>query len=705
MKKSLFLLLSFTILLSACTMTVKAPVAKKISHTTTICGHEISDDYYWMRLSDEQKNAVKPDRQTSDVLSYLKQENLYSSSYLKPYKELKETLFNEMKGRLKEDDSSVPYFENGYWYYNRYEAGKEYPVFLRKKGKMEGEEEILLDVNKVSEGKPFCAIYNLKVSPDNSQLAYSADFVGRNQFTIYVKDLSTGALSADSISNVASEIEWSGDSKAIYYLGKDKLTLRTDKVNRRVLGSGNDEVLLSENDERFSFRLDKTSDNKYILATASQTLTDEMFYLDAFDNLASFHSFYPRTEGLKYNLDHSGNTFYIRTNRDNAVNYKIEYCDDANVASGKWKTMVPEAKESFITSFVLLKDYLVLNEIKEANSSLKAINLSTRKEQSISFNEPCYVAGIGTNRDITSNILRYTYTSLSSPSCIYDYNLTTRESVLLKETEVPAYNKENYVVERVWVTARDGAKVPMSLIYKKGFEKNGLGKAFLYAYGSYGSSSLPNFRSNIFSLLDRGFVYAIAHIRGGSELGRQWYEDGKLLKKMNTFNDFNDCAKYLISEQYTTSEGLFASGASAGGLLIGAVINLEPELYKGVIAGVPFVDVLNTMADETIPLTTFEWDEWGDPRKEPYFSYMAAYSPYDNVQAKNYPNILVTTSYWDSQVQYWEPAKWVAKLRATKTDQNVLIMCCDMDSGHGGASGRYKQLEKTAESYSFILSL
>jgi len=706
MKKGL---IGFALLaLAACNQAPQPPVAKVVNYEMEEFGNKRVDPYFWMRLSDEQKNAETPDAQTQDVLDYLNAENQYADAYLAPLKAQEDELYAELTHRLAPDDESVPYNYNGYSYSTKYQAGKDYPLYYRTALKEGAEPELLMDVNQLAEGKTFCQVTGLTVSPDNQWLAWGDDFVSRRLYTYHFKNLQTGEVLTDTIVNASYSVVWAADSKHIYYVGKDVQTLRAERVYRHELGTpqSQDEMLFFEDDETFNVGLGKTSSEKYICINSSQTLTTEVLYIAADDVTGPFKVFLPRERGHLYTVDHMNGQFYVHSN-ENALNYKLMTVADSQVAQGKkaWKELIPARDEVMIENFALFNDYLVINERMNGLLTLRIINEKQGKDYYVDFGEQCYSAGIGVNRDPASEVLRYNYSSMLTPSQVIDYNMATGEKEIKKTTEVPGYDATQYAEERIWAVARDGVKVPVNVIYKKGFEKNGQAPLLLYAYGSYGNSTDPSFNSSVFSLLDRGFAYAIAQIRGGADMGRQWYEDGKLMKKMNTFNDFNDCARYLIDNKYTSADRLFAKGGSAGGLLMGACINMEPELYKGVIANVPFVDVVSTMIDETIPLTTFEWDEWGDPRTEPYYRYMLSYSPYDNIKAQAYPNLFVTTGFWDSQVQYWEPAKWVAKLRANKTDQNVLIMKCDMVSGHGGASGRFNRLRQTATEYAFMLNL
>jgi oligopeptidase B len=684
---------------------IKAPVAEKIPHELF---NKRTDNYFWMRLSDEQKNASKPDEQTIKVLDYLNKENEYSKEVMKNTEGLQKTLYDEIVGRIKKDDESVPYFENGYFYYNKYSVGKEYPVYYRKKGTLTAPEEILLDVNKLAAGKSYCSVISLRVSRDNKILTYGVDYVSRRRYTLNFLDIQSGSLLTDKIENTTGHTVWAADNKTVFYVTKDNKTLRSNKIFKHRLGTPAEKDLLvyNEADETFSVSLSETKSRKYILINSTQTLASETRFLDASKPDTEFKVFEPRKVNHEYNIDHVGNEFYIRTNSDSASNFKLMKTEEGKTEKANWKEVIPHSSNVLLENFELFDSWIVSEERIKGLNNLRIINKKIGSEHNINFGEEEYTAAININPNSNTDLLRYSYSSLTTPNSVIDYNMVTKEKKVMKEdTVLGGFNKDNYESKRLWAKAADGTLVPVSIVYKKGFIKDGKAPLLLYAYGSYGASTDPGFRSTILSLLDRGFVYGLAHIRGGSEMGRYWYEDGKLLKKRNTFTDFNDCAQYLVNEKYTSSNNLFAMGVSAGGLLMGAILNLRPDLYKGVVAAVPFVDVVTTMLDETIPLTTFEWDEWGDPRKKEYYDYMLSYSPYDQVKPVNYPNIIVTTGYWDSQVQYWEPAKWVAKLRDIKTDKNKLIMDCNMAAGHGGASGRFERYRITALEYAFILDL
>jgi oligopeptidase B len=706
MKKINILLTSLlTFLIFACsTQTpVNHPVAEKIPHEVF---DKRMDNYFWMRLSDEQKNDSVPDEQTQKVLKYLTDENEYAKAVLKKNEVLQKKVFDEITGRIKKDDSSVPYLRNGYYYYSKFSEGNEYPVYYRKKGSINAPEETILDVNKLAEGKEYCSVAGLSVSRDNRILAYGTDFVSRRRYTINFLNLETGVQLPDKIENTTGQSVWAADGKTLFYIDRDIETLRAGKVYRYKLGSDSNTLVYSENDETYSVYLSETQSKRYILINSSHTLATEVRYLDVSKPDGQFKVFEPRAVNHEYSIDHLGNMFYIRTNLNNSPNFKLMRAAETKTLSTGWVDVIPHRSDVLFENFELFDNYLVAEERIKGLTNLRIIKTSDRTEHYLDIGEETYMAGISINPEPGTEILRYTYSSLTTPNSVIDYNMATREKKIMKEEEVlGGFDKNNYESKRLWATAGDGTLVPVSVVYRKGFIRDGKSPLLLYAYGSYGSSTEAGFRSAALSLIDRGFVFALAHVRGGSEMGRYWYEDGKLLKKKNTFTDFNDCAQFLVDEKYTSSEKLFAMGGSAGGLLMGAIVNMKPELYKGVIAAVPFVDVVSTMLDETIPLTTFEWDEWGDPRKKEYYGYMLSYSPYDQVKAMDYPNLLVTTGYWDSQVQYWEPAKWVAKLRDMKTDKNILVMDVNMSAGHGGASGRFERYRITALEYAFMISL
>ncbi len=703
----ILLTLSIAVILFACTdkKTVKPPVAEKIPHEIF---DKRTDNYFWMRLSNEQKADSIPDEQTQKVLDYLKNENEYSKAIMKHTEDLQKKIYDEIVGRIKKDDESVPYLENGYYYFTKYSEGKEYPVYCRRKCSLDAPEEVILDENKLAEGQEFCSVGELSVSRDGRILAYSVDTVSRRQYDIYFIDLTTGKLLPEKIDSVAGQMVWAANGKTLFYTGKDPKTLREDKILRHILGENiiKDDTVYLETDETFSVYLTETKSKKYIVIQSEQTLTTEARLIDAYKPDLPIVIFESRKVNHEYQIDHLGGEFYIRTNSDSAANFKLMKTPEGKTAKENWTDVIPHRSDVLFEGFELFDNYLVSSERIKGLSNLRIINTKDKSEHYLDFGEETYTAGININPNSNTDILRYSYTSLTTPSSIIDYNMKTKEKKIMKEQAVlGGFDKANYESKRLWAKAQDGTMVPVSIVYRKGFVQDGTAPLLIYGYGSYGYSTNPGFSSSVISLLDRGFAYAMPHIRGGSDMGRYWYEDGKLFKKKNTFTDFNDCAQFLVNEKYTSTDRLFAMGGSAGGLLMGAILNLRPDLYKGVIAAVPFVDVVTTMLDETIPLTTFEWDEWGDPRKKEYYDYMLSYSPYDQVKAMDYPNILVTTGFWDSQVQFWEPAKWVAKLRDMKTDDNILIMDCNMDVGHGGASGRFERYRVTALEYAFILDL
>ncbi len=708
MKKINFLsILLVAVVLSACSskQTIKPPIAEKIPYK--VFDNRI-DNYYWMRLTDEQKNAVNPDEQTSQVLNYLNKENEYTDAILKHTDTLQKTIYDEIVGRIKKDDESVPYLDNGYYYYNRYFEGKEYPVYYRKKGSLDAAEELLLDVNKIAEGQKYCSVTGLAVSRNNNILSYGVDLVSRRRYTVCFLNLTTAQLLPDKIENTTGNTVWAADNKTIFYTTKDPETLRSDRVFRHILGTkvDDDKEVYFETDETYSVYLDQTKSRKYILIISTQTLASEVRFIDASKPQGEFKILEPRKMNHEYYADHLGNNFYIITNADSASNFKLMKTPDNKTSFENWTEVIPHRTDVLLEGFELFDNYLVTNERIKGLNNLRIINTKNNSEHYLDFGEETYSARISVNMNSNTEVLRYSYSSLTTPNSVIDYNMNTQEKNVLKQDEIlGGFDKNNYESKRLWAPAEDGTMIPVSLVYRKGFVQNGKTPLLLYGYGSYGSSMNASFNSSVLSLLDRGFAYAIAHIRGGSEMGRYWYEDGKLFKKKNTFTDFNDCAQFLVNEKYTSTDKLFAMGGSAGGLLVGAVVNMRPDLYKGVIAAVPFVDVVTTMLDESIPLTTSEWDEWGDPRKKEYYDYMLSYSPYDQVKEMNYPNLFVTTGYWDSQVQYWEPAKWVAKLRDMKTDKNKLVLYCNMDAGHGGASGRFQRYKVTAMQYAFIVDL
>ncbi|MEN9346993.1 MAG: hypothetical protein RLZZ77_504 [Bacteroidota bacterium] len=689
-------------------MTSNPPIAKKEPHEITMHGDTRIDNYYWMRLSDEQKNAEHPDAQTIAVTDYLKAENAYTKSVLAHTEAFQAKLFEEMKGRIKETDQSVPVKDNGYWYYTRFEQGQDYAYYCRKKESLEtGKEEMLVDGPAMAKGKNYWALGGYTVSEDNTKMVFGVDEVSRRIYTLFIKDLITGEVMAEKLEGTSGGATWASDNKTIFYVKKDPNTLRDNQVWRHTIGTdqSKDVLVFEERDEEFSCFVYKTKSRKFLVIGSNQTLSNEYRVLEANQPEGNFRIIQPRERNLEYSIDHYGDRFYIVTNY-NAKNFRLMDCPLNATSKENWKEVIAHRDDVLLEGIEIFKDYLVVDERKNGLTQLRIMRWDKKGEYYMEFQDPAYAAGVGANPDFNTEILRYGYSSLTTPSSTYDFNMVTKERRLLKQQEiVGGYDANNYTSERLYATAADGTKVPISLVYKKGFNRNGKAPLLLYAYGSYGYSIDATFSSSRLSLLDRGFVFAIAHIRGGQEMGRQWYEDGKLLKKKNTFSDFIDCAKHLCNEKYTSPESIFAMGGSAGGLLMGAIANMAPQQFKGIVSAVPFVDVVTTMLDETIPLTTFEFDEWGNPKDSTYYQYMKSYSPYDNIEAKDYPNILVTTGYWDSQVQYWEPAKYIAKMRDMKTDKNLLLFWVNMDAGHGGKSGRFESLKEVALEYAFMMDL
>lgn len=682
------------------------PKTDKVAHILTAHDDTRTDDYYWMKLSDEQKLAEKPDAATQKVLDYLNAENTYREDRMSHLSDFQSTLFEEIKGRIKQTDTSVPYKLNGYYYITKYEEGKEYPIYTRKKENLNADEELMLDVNILASDYDYYNVAGNSVSPDNKILVYGEDTLSRRQYTLRFKNLETGELYPDEIANTTGGATWANDNKTVFYARKDA-SLRSFKIFKHKLGAdpSTDQEVYHETDETFGTYVYKTKSKKYLIIGSYATLAAEYRILEADNPDGEFRIFQPRERGLEHDIYHFEDKWYIYTNKDKAVNFKVMTTPETKTTKENWVDLIPHRPDVLVESLELFKDHLVVNERVNANRSLRVIPTEGEPHY-IDFGEDAFTAYSSINPEFDTNILRIGYTSMTTPNSTYDYNMDTKKLTLLKQQEVLGdFDKDDYQGERVYVTADDGTKVPMSIVYKKGFEKNGTRPVLLYGYGSYGNSIDPYFSSVRLSLLDRGFAFAIAHIRGGQEMGRQWYEDGKYLKKKNTFTDFIDCGEYLVKEGYAAEDKLMAMGGSAGGLLMGAVVNMKPDLWTGVVAAVPFVDVVTTMLDESIPLTTGEYDEWGNPNDPEYYAYMKSYSPYDQVTAQDYPAMLVTTGYHDSQVQYWEPAKWVAKLRDMKTDENPLLMYCNMDTGHGGASGRFERYKETAMEYAFLLDL
>ena len=687
---------------------ITAPDAKIVPHTIDIHGKSLSDDYFWMRLSDEQKEASTPDDQTQDVLDYLNAENDYKEAALAPTKEFQIKLYDEIVGRIVKDDESVPVFYRGYWYYSRFEEGKEYAFHCRKKDTMDGEEEILLDEPALAQGHSYFAVGGSSVSPDNKLLVYGIDTVSRRQYTLRVKNLATGVVFEDVIPETTGGAVWANDNKTFFYTKKDPVTLRSYRIYKHILGTdaSEDVVVYEETDDTFNVGVGKSKSERFIMIGSHSTLSSETRYIDANKPDSEWTVISPREDDHEYHVSHFGDHFYIQTNAD-AKNFKLVKTAIETPSRENWEDVIPHRDDVLFEGTEIFEKYLVIEERKEGLTAIRIKSWGGEEDYYLEFNDPAYMTYVGTNPDFTAEKLRFGYTSLTTPHTTYEHSFSDKSRTQLKQQKVLGgeFDTANYVSERIMVEARDGAKVPVSIVYHKDTELNGSSPLLLYAYGSYGYSMDPGFSTTRLSLLDRGFIYAMAHIRGGSEMGRHWYEDGKLFKKMNTFNDFIDCGKHLVANNYTSPDHLYAMGGSAGGLLMGAVMNLEPELFNGIVAAVPFVDVINTMLDESIPLTTGEFDEWGNPKKADYFDYIMKYSPYDNVAELKYPHTLITTGYWDSQVQYWEPAKWIAKLRDHKQDDHLILMHCNMETGHGGASGRFARFKETAMEYAFIFML
>ena len=680
-----------TLSLIAADTTTTPPVAKIVPHPMTVLGDTRVDNYFWLR-----------DRNNPDTIKYLEDENRYTEAMMKHTDGLQSKLYSELLGRIKQTDLSVPTKRDGYFYYTRTEEGKQYPIYCRKKGSLDANEEILLDGNVMAEGQKYLRVGNFMASPNHRLLAYSVDFAGDEAYTIRVKDLATGKLLADEIPNTYYSLEWGNDNATFFYTVLDAAK-RPYKVFRHTLGVKKDTLVYHEADERFTVGVSKTLSRAYILIDIGSSVTSEVRYVSADRPKGKFEIILPRVQETEYDVTHHGDSFFIRTN-DAAKTFRVVEAPVKDPSKPNWKEILPKRDGVTVESVTAFKDYLVVDERDHGLSKIRIQNFTTGKTHYIDFPEPVYTAGIGANAEYDTNTLRFTYTSLVTPNSVFDYNMDTHERELKKQQEVlGGYDPLKYQSERIYATASDGVKVPISLVYKKGLVRNGRAPMLLYAYGSYGISTDPTFASDRLSLLDRGFVYAIAHIRGGADLGKPWHEDGRMLKKKNTFTDFIASAEYLIAEKYTSADRLAIMGGSAGGLLMGAVTNMRPDLFAVVVAMVPFVDALNTGLDASLPLTVGEYEEWGNPNERQYYDYIKSYSPYDNVEAKQYPSILITAGLNDPRVSYWEPAKWTAKLRAAKKDNRTLLLKTNMGSGHFGSSGRYEHLKETAFNYAFIL--
>ena len=688
------------ILLQSCDMKkneIIEPRAEKINKIMTMHNHERIDEFYWLN-----------ERGNPKVIDYLNSENDYRNSYMEDYKGLENELFEEIKSRIKEDDSSVPYLDNGYYYYTRFEKGKQYPIYCRKKDNLKNDEEILIDVNKMSQGHEYFRIGGIDISPNNKIMAYSVDTISRRLYTVHFKNLETGEKNTHTISNTSGGVSWANDNMTLFYNQKNTKTLRTEKVMRHSFNQNQkDEEVYFEKDDEFNLYSYKSKSGKYIIIVSGKTISDEIRFLNANEPNGDFKIFQKRVDGLEYSIDHLNDKWYVRTNINDSKNFKLMVCDEDKTSSDNWEEFIKHRKNVLLEGVEVFNDFFVITERENGQRRFNVISNKDGESHYIDFEEEVFSAYSSVNSEINSKTFRYGYSSMTTPNSTIEYNLIKKTKTVLKEAEIlgGTFDKNNYESMLVWADARDGKKVPISLVFRKDTYKKGKNPLLLYGYGSYGSTNSAGFSSVRLSLLDRGFVYAIAHIRGSQYLGREWYEDGKMFNKKNTFWDFIDSAKYLGNNSYVDRDQIFAMGGSAGGLLMGAIANMEPEVFKGIVAAVPFVDVVTTMLDETIPLTTFEFDEWGDPKDEDSYYYMLSYSPYDQVEEKDYPAIFITTGYHDSQVQYFEPAKWIARLRDKRTNKEPLLMYCNMDAGHGGASGRFEAYKETAMEYAFLISL
>lgn len=676
----------------------QAPIAKKIVHVHEVHGHQRIDNYHWMT-----------ERDAPEVINHLNNENAYYERKTAHTAQLKEDLFEEIKSRINEDDESVPYFWNGYWYYTKMKKGESYPFYYRKKESLEALEELLFNVNAMAQGHDFYQITGMSISPDNKKIAYGVDTVGRRQYTIHFKDLVTDEVMSSSLKLTTGGAVWAADNKTLFFVRKDEKTLRANQIFKYKLGADplTATVVYQEDDEIFNCYVYKSKSRDYIMIKSSSTLSDEVRFIKADTPDSDFKIVQKRMDELEYSVLHYQDHFYIMTNKDDATNFKIMRTAIETPEMENWVDVIPHEHNVLLEDFEIFKKYLVISDRFNGLNRIRIKAWDDTVDYFLPFDNETYTAFTGGNFDFDTVKLRYQYNSLTMPPSVIEFDMDSREEVVLKTQKVQDdnFNPDDYESERIWATAVDGQKVPISLVYKKSLKKETGNPLLLYGYGSYGSTIDPYFSISRLSLLNRGFIYAIAHIRGSEYLGRPWYEDGKMFAKRNTFTDFIACSEHLINENYTTSEHLYASGGSAGGLLMGAIMNMAPQLYNGILSAVPFVDVVSTMLDDSIPLTTGEYDEWGNPNHKDSYDYMLSYSPYDQVTAQNYPNVLVTTGYHDSQVQYWEPAKWVAKLRELKTDDNLLLFKTDMTSGHSGASGRYDALKEVAIDFAFLLDL
>ena len=677
---------------------VAAPIVQRMPKEMTIHGHQRIDDYYWLN-----------ERENPKVIDYLNAENDYYKNLTAHTEQFQQDLFEEMKGRIKEDDESVPYKKNGYYYITRYETGKQYPIYARKKESLNAEESILIDVNKMADGHDYYALTGLNVNGSNTVVAFGIDTVSRRQYDLRFKDLETGDMYPEIIKNTTGNTAWANDHKTVFYTIKDPVTLRSDKIYKHVLGTDatNDELIFEEKDEAFWAFVYKSKSRDFIIIGSYSTLSTEYRYLDANDPNGTFKIIQPRQKDLEYSIAHYKSDFYVLTNKDGAHNFKLMKTPIANTSTENWVDVIGHREDTLLEDISIFNDYLVLEERNNGLNKIRIKKWDDSADYYLPFDEETYTASVYNNPEFDTNIIRYSYNSLTTPNSVIDFNVEDHSKEVKKEQEVLGgkFDKENYISERIWASTRDGKKVAVSVVYHKSTVIVEDTPLLLYAYGSYGSIVSDRFSTVRLSLLDRGFVYAVAHVRGGEYLGRHWYDEGKMFAKKNTFYDYIDAAKHLININYTSPEHLYGEGGSAGGLLMGAVVNMNPELFNGIIAAVPFVDVVTTMLDESIPLTTGEFDEWGNPKKKECYDYMLSYSPYDNVKKQHYPHMLITTGLHDSQVQYFEPAKWVAKLRVCKTDDNLLLLYTNMDTGHGGASGRFDALKEVVRDYAFLFDL
>jgi oligopeptidase B len=677
---------------------LEPPLAPERAHLVTSPHGTRSDPYYWLR-DDERTDP--------NVLAHLSAENAYHAQHLAPVKHLEDTIYAEIVARLKQDDSTVPYRKNGYWYYIRFEPGKEHPIFARRQSSLDAPEQVILDANELSVGHDYYQIGEIDISPNSEWLAFCEDTVGRGQYGLRFKNLRSGEILAESIGDVEPDVAWANDNETILYIEKDPETLLGLRVKKHLLGSdpGRDAAVFEQTDKSLYTGVSKSKSDRFVFIHMEGTLSSEWRYADASDPTLTFKVFFPRQRGHEYEIEHLDDRFVIRTNWQ-ARNFRLMWVPIGKErAQSEWQDVVAHSDDTYMEDFEVFKHFIALSL---RSDGLRKIGIRPLEGAGdvyfIASDEPAYTTFISANPELDSEIIRYTYSSLATPTSVYDFNMRTREKVLLKRDPVLAgFEPSNYATELVFAPARDGKRIPVSLIHRKDFVRDGSAPLLQYAYGSYGLSTDPGFSSARFSLIDRGFVYAIAHIRGGQEMGRAWYDDGRLLQKKNSFNYFIDVTHFLVAQGYAGRDKVFAMGGSAGGLLMGAIANISPQDYRGIVAQVPFVDVVTTMLDESIPLTTNEYDEWGNPEDPTSYHYMLSYSPYDNVRAQAYPAMLVTTGLWDSQVQYYEPAKWVAKLRALKTDHNPLLLRVDMEAGHGGKSGRFQRYRETAMEYAFIL--